>query len=82
MAGERFDRVVLNRFDLRRPFPTGFARRLHGQTVRALTRRGKYLLAELSSGDTLLMHLGMSDGSVSNRPGLRDDVEATQKSIS
>ena len=60
MAGARFDRVVLNRADLRRPFPTGFARRLRRQRVRALTRRGKYLLAVLSSGDTLVMHLGMS----------------------
>ncbi len=60
MAGARFDRVVLNRKDLRQPFPAGFARRLRHQTVRVLTRRGKYLLAELSSGDTLVMHLGMS----------------------
>jgi formamidopyrimidine-DNA glycosylase len=60
MSGARFDRVVLNRGDLRQPFPPGFARRLRRQTVRALTRRGKYLLAELSSGDTLVMHLGMS----------------------
>jgi len=28
--------------------------------VRALTRRGKYLLADLSSGETLIVHLGMS----------------------
>jgi formamidopyrimidine-DNA glycosylase len=60
MTGARFDRIVLNRADLRQPFPEGFARRLRRQTVRALTRRGKYLLAELSSGDTLVMHLGMS----------------------
>jgi formamidopyrimidine-DNA glycosylase len=60
MTGARFERVQLNRRDLRQPFPAGFARRIRGQTVRALTRRGKYLLAELSSGDTLLMHLGMS----------------------
>jgi formamidopyrimidine-DNA glycosylase len=60
MTGARFERVVLNRSDLRKPFPSGFARRLRRQTVRTLTRRGKYLLAELSSGDTLIMHLGMS----------------------
>src|SRR4051794_31353063 len=60
MTGARFERVILNRGDLRRPFPDGFARRLRRQTVRSLTRRGKYLLAELSSGDTLIMHLGMS----------------------
>ncbi len=60
MAGARFDRVVLNRPDLRKPFPPAFATRLRGQTVRTMARRGKYLLALLSSGDTLVMHLGMS----------------------
>jgi formamidopyrimidine-DNA glycosylase len=37
-----------------------FAARLEGQTVRAVERRAKYLIVELSSGDRLLMHLGMS----------------------
>src|SRR6476660_5575942 len=60
MAGARCERVQLNRRDLRKPFPSGFARRLRGRRVQALTRRGKYLLGELSSGDTLIMHLGMS----------------------
>ena len=60
MTGARFERVRLNRPDLRRPFPAGFARRIRGQLVRALARRGKYLLVELSSGETLVMHLGMS----------------------
>jgi len=52
--------VDLRRPDLRRPFPRHFVTRLTGQTVVALTRRAKYLLASLSSGETLLMHLGMS----------------------
>jgi formamidopyrimidine-DNA glycosylase len=60
MAGARFDAVVARRPDLRIPFPRSFSLRLTGQTVLALTRRGKYLLAELSSHETLLMHLGMS----------------------
>jgi formamidopyrimidine-DNA glycosylase len=60
MNGARFDRVVLNRADLRRPFPAGFARRLRRQRIAALGRRGKYLLATLSSGETLVIHLGMS----------------------
>ena len=60
LVGARFERVILNRADLRQPFPPGFARRLRGQTVRSLTRRGKYLLAALTSGDMLVMHLGMS----------------------
>src|ERR1700735_2413872 len=36
------------------------AQRLKGKTVTGLGRRAKYLLADLSSGDVLLMHLGMS----------------------
>ncbi len=60
MSGARFDAVEARRPDLRRLLPVRFAARLEGQTVRALGRRGKYLLADISSGDTLLMHLGMS----------------------
>src|SRR5262245_28569063 len=60
MAGARVKHVLLNRKDLRQPFPAGFARRIRGQMVQAFRRRGKYLIAELSSGDALLMHLGMS----------------------
>lgn len=60
MEGARFLEVRTNRPDLRTPFPEDFAERLAGQTVRALDRRGKYLLAGLSSGETLVMHLGMS----------------------
>jgi formamidopyrimidine-DNA glycosylase len=60
MEGARFDAVDARRPDLRTPFPRRFAARLSGQTVRVLDRRGKYLIAELSSGDVLVMHLGMS----------------------
>ena len=60
MEGARFSKVEVRRGDLRWPLPRGFARRLHGQTVTGLGRRAKYLLADLSSGDVLLMHLGMS----------------------
>jgi formamidopyrimidine-DNA glycosylase len=60
MEGARFERVVLRRQNLRRPFPRNFARRLRSRTVLALRRRAKYLVAELSSGEALLMHLGMS----------------------
>jgi formamidopyrimidine-DNA glycosylase len=60
MTGARFVRVELRRPDLRTPFPGRFAARLKSRTVVRLDRRAKYLLAVLSSGDTLLMHLGMS----------------------
>ena len=60
MEGARFVEVVAHRGDLRWPLPTNFAKRLKGQTVTGLGRRAKYLLADLSSGDVLVMHLGMS----------------------
>jgi formamidopyrimidine-DNA glycosylase len=60
MVGARFVKVEAHRPDLRRPLPNDFAGRLEGATVTALRRRAKYLLAELSSGDVLMMHLGMS----------------------
>ena len=60
MRGARFDRVIVRRKDLRRPFPSRFAERLVGHMVRTLSRRGKYLVIEISSDETLLMHLGMS----------------------
>ncbi len=60
MEGARFVKVEANRPDLRRPFPKDFVKRLTGKTVTGLGRRAKYLLADLSSGDVLMMHLGMS----------------------
>ena len=60
MEGNRFDKVEVRRGDLRWPLPRGFAQKLHGKLVEGLGRRAKYLLADLSSGDVLLMHLGMS----------------------
>ena len=60
MEGARFERVALRRADLRFPFPERFARRLEGARVDALARRGKYLVATLSTGESLIMHLGMS----------------------
>src|SRR5262245_34212862 len=60
MRGARFRRVIVNRPNLRIPFPERFVERLRGQTVEAVARRGKYLIVTLSSGETLIMHLGMS----------------------
>jgi len=48
------------RSDLRWPFPENFTARLKGQKILGLGRRAKYLLADLSSGEVLMMHLGMS----------------------
>src|SRR5437763_1609976 len=60
MEGARFVKVEARRGDLRWPLPTDFAARLEGKTVTGLGRRAKYLTVDLSSGEVLLMHLGMS----------------------
>ncbi|WP_371396836.1 bifunctional DNA-formamidopyrimidine glycosylase/DNA-(apurinic or apyrimidinic site) lyase [Fretibacter rubidus] len=75
MDGAVFSRVTLNRADLRFPFAERFAQRLTGATVNSLTRRAKFLQAELSTGERLFMHLGMSgrftiEADVNNTPGV------------
>jgi formamidopyrimidine-DNA glycosylase len=60
MEGEKIARVEARRGDLRFPLQKDFLARLDGQIVTGLGRRAKYILADLSSGDVLLMHLGMS----------------------
>ena len=60
MEGARFEKVEARRGDLRWPLPKDFVQRLEGQKVEGVGRRAKYLIVDLSSGDVLLMHLGMS----------------------
>jgi formamidopyrimidine-DNA glycosylase len=60
LEGATIQSVTLNRKDLRFPFPDGLKGALEGQEVVHVGRRAKYLLIELSSGKTLLSHLGMT----------------------
>jgi len=60
MEGAVFNRVTLNRPDLRFPFAPNFAARIQGTRLTKLSRRAKFLRADLSSGERLFMHLGMS----------------------
>jgi len=60
MLSATFERVAVRRANLRRAFPPEFAARLTGATVQTVTRRAKYLLLDLTNGETLVMHLGMS----------------------
>ncbi|MBU2937103.1 MULTISPECIES: bifunctional DNA-formamidopyrimidine glycosylase/DNA-(apurinic or apyrimidinic site) lyase [Pacificibacter] len=53
-------RADVNRPDLRWPFPDNMAERLTGARVLQLRRRSKYILADLDTAETLLIHLGMS----------------------
>ena len=60
MVGQVIAAAAVNRDGLRFPFPPRMADRLAGQRVLHLRRRSKYIMADLGSGETLLVHLGMS----------------------
>ncbi|MDO9371011.1 MAG: bifunctional DNA-formamidopyrimidine glycosylase/DNA-(apurinic or apyrimidinic site) lyase [Gammaproteobacteria bacterium] len=58
-VGKTVARVVVRDARLRWPVPRTLGRRLPGQLIEAVERRGKYLLLRSRAG-TLIMHLGMS----------------------
>jgi formamidopyrimidine-DNA glycosylase len=82
MEGRRIERAEVNRPDLRWPLPERLAERLQGTTVMHLRRRSKYILADLDSGESLLIHLGMSGRMLVSGTGLgafHHDHPAPQK---
>ncbi|MCL4120879.1 UNVERIFIED_CONTAM: hypothetical protein GTU68_055888 [Idotea baltica] len=60
MVGRVIARADIRRPNLRWAFPENMAARLTGKRVLRLRRRSKYILCDLDSGETLLIHLGMS----------------------
>jgi formamidopyrimidine-DNA glycosylase len=60
MVGHRIVKLHQRRRDLRVPLPKRFADQVEGRTIEAIDRRAKYLLIRLDSGQTLIVHLGMS----------------------
>ena len=77
LEGARIARAAVNRPDLRWPFPPRMADRLTGARVLQLRRRSKYILADLDTGETLIVHLGMSGRMVVSAPdGARDALAA------
>ncbi len=74
MEGRVIAHAAVNRPDLRWPFPPDMAARLTGARVTALRRRSKYILADLSTGETLLIHLGMSGRMLISSPTTRENL--------
>ena len=68
MEGRVIARAEARRPDLRWPLPANMAARLTGQRVLRLRRRSKYILADLASGETLIVHLGMSGRMLISQP--------------
>ena len=60
LAGRLLTRVEQRRPDLRWPLPERFAERLTGRRIESVGRRSKWLLLGLESGETWMVHLGMS----------------------
>lgn len=60
IIGRRIETVKVAEPRLRRRVADDFARRLAGHVIEGIERRGKYLLFQLSGGEYLLAHLGMT----------------------
>lgn len=67
LEGRVIRAASVSRAGLRWPFPARLAERLSGARVEGFRRRGKYMLARLSGGDSVLVHLGMSGRMVARR---------------
>ena len=59
VVGSCIDKLIVREARLRWPVPKTLPRKLKGQHIRQLSRRGKYLLFQMENG-TLIVHLGMS----------------------
>ena len=60
LEGRTIVKAKVNRPDLRWPFPENMAGRISGQKISKLWRRSKYILADLSSSESLLVHFDFS----------------------
>jgi formamidopyrimidine-DNA glycosylase len=61
LEGRRLEQVEIRDPRLTRPFdPTEIARRLEGERIAAVDRRGKYVVVRFESGRVLLIHLRMT----------------------
>ena len=75
MVGQKIRNAEIRRPDLRWPFPKNMSERLTGVTILRLHRRSKYILCDLNSGETLLIHLGMSGRMIISHAGnVSDDL--------
>jgi formamidopyrimidine-DNA glycosylase len=68
LTGRVIASARLNRPDLRWPIPPELPTVLTGATVLGFRRRGKYIFMRLASGDSVLIHLGMSGRMIIDAP--------------
>ena len=70
MVGKQIVIADVLRPNLRWPFPKDMSARLTGARVERLRRRSKYILGDLDTGETILIHLGMSGRMAVSRPNM------------
>ncbi|MBM3280093.1 MAG: bifunctional DNA-formamidopyrimidine glycosylase/DNA-(apurinic or apyrimidinic site) lyase [Candidatus Handelsmanbacteria bacterium] len=73
LVGRRVLGVRTSAKPLRQPLPAARLRGLAGDRFTGARRRAKYLLLDLESGRTLLVHLGMTGNLVFRAPGEKHD---------
>lgn len=78
VVGQRFDQVSVfdSQLIYQLPVPE-FCRRLTGQAIESINRRGKYLIFQLSSAQYLVMHLRMSGALLLNPKEIRPHTRAS-----
>lgn len=60
LIGKKVIHATVHGTGLRVPFPNNLAGRLKGAIIRRISRRAKYLVADLSTDEALIVHLGMT----------------------
>ena len=60
LTGQRIILLDQRRPNLRIPFPAHLKSRVEDTVIKNIYRRAKYILMDLSSDETLILHLGMS----------------------
>ena len=81
LEGRRIASAEVRRPDLRWPFPERMAERLAAARVETLGRRSKYLLAALDTGETLIIHLGMSGRLLIGVPAIENVLDAVAVTV-
>jgi formamidopyrimidine-DNA glycosylase len=67
LTGATITLAAAHRADLRAPLPKELGKRLKSAKILTIKRRAKYILIELDTNETLLLHLGMSGRMVLSR---------------
>jgi formamidopyrimidine-DNA glycosylase len=60
LTGQRVESVVQSAYKLRMMMPKNLNKKLSGAGIERVSRRAKYILVFLSSGECLIIHLGMT----------------------